>query len=88
MATNTRRKLALVIGVGKYERINRLSNPENDATDMTSALESIGFTVTIKLHLAYAAMQDVLVDFKNSIQSDDMVLFYFAGHGIQWEVRL
>jgi uncharacterized caspase-like protein len=70
------------------ETFDRLSNPENDAEDMKSALESIGFTVTMKLHLKRAEMQKVLVDFENSIKPGDMILFYFAGHGIQWEVRL
>ncbi|CAF4097061.1 unnamed protein product [Rotaria sordida] len=81
-----RRKLALVIGIGKYDCCEELQNPENDANDMSSALESIDFNVTKKLHLRRAEMQHVLIDFENSIEQDDMVLFYFAGHGIQWEV--
>ncbi|CAF1020209.1 unnamed protein product [Rotaria sordida] len=80
-----RRKLALVIGIGKYDHCEELQNPENDANDMSSALESIDFNVTKRLHLRRAEMQRVLIDFENSIEQDDMVLFYFAGHGIQWE---
>ncbi|CAF1350646.1 unnamed protein product, partial [Rotaria sordida] len=80
-----RRKLALVIGIGKYDYCEELQNPENDANDMSSALESIDFNVTKKLHLRRAEMQHVLIDFEESIERDDMVLFYFAGHGIQWE---
>ncbi|CAF3639897.1 unnamed protein product [Rotaria sordida] len=83
-----RRKLALVIGIGKYDHCEELQNPENDANDMSSALESIDFNVTKRLHLRRAEMQRVLIDFENSIEQDDMVLFYFAGHGIQWEVRI
>ncbi|CAF3844710.1 unnamed protein product, partial [Rotaria sp. Silwood1] len=87
MATKNklRRKLALVIGIGKYEYCEKLQNPENDANDMSSILESIDFIVTKKLHLKRAEMQHVLIDFENSIKQDDMVLFYFAGHGVQWE---
>ncbi|CAF4207359.1 unnamed protein product, partial [Rotaria sordida] len=87
MATKneSRRKLALVIGIGKYEHCEELQNPENDANDMSSILESIGFIVTKKLHLKRAEMQHVLIDFENSIEQGDMVLFYFAGHGVQWE---
>ncbi|CAF5126250.1 unnamed protein product [Rotaria sp. Silwood1] len=80
-----RRKLALVIGIGKYDHCEELKNPENDANDMSSTLESIGFIVTKKLGLKRAEMKHVIIDFEESIQSDDMVLFYFAGHGIQWE---
>ncbi|CAF3329042.1 unnamed protein product, partial [Rotaria sp. Silwood2] len=79
------RKLALVIGIGEYENFDQLSNPENDARDMESALESIGFTVTMVLHLKRVEMKHALVKFEDSIQPGDMVLFYFAGHGTQWE---
>ncbi|CAF3719483.1 unnamed protein product [Rotaria sp. Silwood1] len=87
MATTNepRRKLALVIGISKYDHCEELKNPENDANDMSSALESIGFIVTKKLALKRAEMKHVIIDFEESIQRDDMVLFYFAGHGIQWE---
>ncbi|CAF1476427.1 unnamed protein product, partial [Rotaria sordida] len=80
-----RRKLALVIGIGKYDHCEELQNPENDANDMSSALEIIDFNVTKRLHLKRAEMQHVIIDFENSIEQGDMVLFYFAGHGVQWE---
>ncbi|CAF1394865.1 unnamed protein product, partial [Rotaria sordida] len=80
-----RGKLALVIGIGKYDHCEELQNPENDAHDMSDALESIGFLVTKKLDLKRAEMRHVVIDFEESIEPDDMVLFYFAGHGIQWE---
>ncbi|CAF4888604.1 unnamed protein product [Rotaria sp. Silwood1] len=80
------RKLALVIGIGEYENFDQLSNPENDANDMSHALKSIGFTVTMELHLKRVEMKHALVKFEDSIQPGDMVLFYFAGHGTQWEI--
>ncbi|CAF4064524.1 unnamed protein product, partial [Rotaria magnacalcarata] len=83
--TKAKRKLALVIGIGKYQHIGSLSNPENDADDMTSELKSIGFIVTKALHLTCDKMDSVLDEFKKSIQRSDMVLFYFAGHGVQWK---
>ena len=81
-----RRKLALAIGIGKYDHCEELQSPENDANDMSYALKSIDFNVTKRLHLKRAEMQHVIIDFENSIEQGDMVLFYFAGHGIQWEV--
>ncbi|CAF1596056.1 unnamed protein product [Rotaria sp. Silwood1] len=83
--SGARRKLALVIGIGKYEHCDELQNPENDAIDMSSTLESIGFTVEKRLHLKRVDMRHAIIDFEESIKPDDMVLFYFAGHGIQWE---
>ncbi|CAF1470308.1 unnamed protein product [Rotaria sordida] len=79
------RKLALVIGIGKYENVDPLSNPENDAKDISSTLQKIGFTVETALHLNRVEMKRALVEFEESIQPGDMVLFYFAGHGTQWE---
>ncbi|CAF1389549.1 unnamed protein product [Rotaria sordida] len=79
------RKLALVIGIGKYEYYEELKNPENDANDMASTLESIGFIVTKTLNPRKTDLRHSLIDFEESIESDDMILFYFAGHGVQWE---
>ncbi|CAF4072631.1 unnamed protein product, partial [Rotaria sp. Silwood1] len=84
-STEGQRKLALVIGIGEYEKIEQLSNPVNDAKDMSSKLRSVDFTVTMALNLNRVQMKRALLEFESSIQSGDMVLFYFAGHGTQWE---
>ena len=86
-STGPRRKLALIIGIGDYENITKLDNPENDADDLSLALESINFIVTKELNLKRVEMRHALVNFDESIKSGDLVLFYFAGHGTQWEVR-
>ena len=80
------RKLALVIGNGTYQH-NPLRNTENDANDTASSLKSIGFQVTKGLHLAGEEMDSYVNDFVGKIQPSDLVLFYFSGHGTQWEVR-
>ena len=52
-------------------------------------LARIGFIIDEpKLNLTNKDMELALVHFKHSIQPGDMVLFYFAGHGIQFEVRI
>ncbi|CAF4280304.1 unnamed protein product, partial [Rotaria sordida] len=84
-SSESRRKLALVIGIGKYEHCEALQNSENDANDMSIALESIEFVVTKKLHPKRVEMKRAIVDFEESIEPGDIVLFYFAGHGTQWE---
>jgi uncharacterized caspase-like protein len=81
--------LALVIGIGDYKKGIKLANAVNDAKAMSSALKRIGFVIHgdgPKLDLTYKEMSHVLVDFQCSIKAGDMVLFYFAGHGTQWEV--
>ncbi|CAF4052648.1 unnamed protein product, partial [Rotaria sp. Silwood1] len=84
-AFQPRRKLALVIGIGNYDHCEKLQNPENDANDMSFILKGIDFIVTKRLHLKRAEMKHAVIDFEESIEQGDMILFYFAGHGVQWE---
>ena len=53
---------------------------------MASALKRIGFSVTKEINLTHDEMENVLHKFKMSIDGGEIVLFFFAGHGIQWEV--
>ncbi|CAF1071090.1 unnamed protein product [Adineta steineri] len=83
-----RRKLALVIGISNYDNGRNLLNAINDAKAISSALKSIGFILHEggpKLNPTCKEIRHVLVDFVHSIQMEDMVLFYYAGHGTQWE---
>ncbi|CAF1341158.1 unnamed protein product [Adineta steineri] len=82
------RKLALVIGISNYEKATDLPNAINDAEAISSALKSIGFVLHKggpKLNPTYEEMRLALVAFECSIKTGDMVLFYYAGHGTQWE---
>lgn len=82
-----KRKIALAIGIGNYTDGRNLPNAINDAEDITDALKRMGFSIDKpQLDLNYRTMKGVLTDFECSIETGDLVLFYFAGHGIQWEV--
>ncbi|CAF4479941.1 unnamed protein product [Rotaria sp. Silwood2] len=83
--TMSRRKIALVIGVGDYKYTKKLKNATNDANAMASVLQSIGFIVIKKINPTHDEMETVLFKFKQSIHEGDMILFYFSGHGVQWE---
>jgi uncharacterized caspase-like protein len=78
------RKIALAIGNNEYQT-TRLSNCVNDAIDLSNELKKIGFIVTTRTNLNYEAMDKAIRSFVASIQSNDIVLFFFAGHGVQWE---
>lgn len=87
MSSRSRRKVALVIGIGDYQSGDVLRNTTNDARDISSKLSKMGFVFEgPKLDLTCEEMEYALVKFKHSIQEGDVALFYFAGHGIQWEV--
>src|SRR5690606_17845968 len=78
------RKLsALVVGISEYPDGAALKNPVNDADDVTEALKELGFN-TIKVINATAEDVDRgLESFKDALNSSDVGLFYFAGHGMQ-----
>ncbi|GHV80548.1 hypothetical protein AGMMS49944_23390 [Spirochaetia bacterium] len=81
-------RYALVIGEGGYQYMKPvLTNPLNDADDMTTALRSLGFTVDL---LKDASLRDINIAVtrlkENLAQSpDNYGFFYYAGHGMQSE---
>ena len=82
----SRRKIALVIGNGAYQK-TPLHKPLNDAADMADALKRIGFEGGIFTDLDFEGMKACRKKLLQTIQHGDLVLFYFSGHGKQWEVR-
>ena len=76
------RKWALVIGNDAYEDAP-LSGPVNDAKDMASTLEELGFLVTTLTDGTQRQMEDALRAFGRSVGEGDTALFYFSGHGAQ-----
>ncbi|CAF1037917.1 unnamed protein product [Adineta ricciae] len=80
----SRRKVALVIGNAAYRK-NPLHKPLNDAADMTNALKKIGFQGVTRTDMDFEDMETCRRQFVQAIQPNDLVLFYFSGHGKQWE---
>jgi uncharacterized caspase-like protein len=78
------RKIAFLIGNNKYNG-NPLHSCVNDATDLSKELKRIGFIVTLGIDLNHEDMDKGIIRFTNSIKSGDLILFFFAGHGMQWE---
>jgi len=76
------RRLALVIGNASYAD-NALRNPLNDASDLSETLENLGFTVTLKKNVNQQQMEEAVDLFATKAHDDDIVLFYYSGHGMQ-----
>ncbi len=79
------KRVALVIGNSQYRSIPGLRTPANDAADIAKALQSIGFDVTLKNDVTIGDLPSVLADFARKSQGADTTLFYYAGHGIQYQ---
>ena len=81
-STSGHRKLALIIANDNYNsRNNRLSQSNNNADDLRSILENIGFFVTKKCNLNRSETFSEITKFSKNINDGDLVLFYFSGHG-------
>ncbi|MCK1660652.1 caspase family protein [Bradyrhizobium sp. 151] len=80
-------RMALIIGNGAYSHVKALPNPPNDARAIARALRDIGFTVSEGVDLDRAAMQKMTRDFLREAARAQVVLVYYAGHGVQVDGR-
>jgi uncharacterized caspase-like protein len=76
-------KIALVIGNSEYRKVDRLTNPANDAADMAASLTRLGFAVKHLSNLDFAAFRRALIDFGNAARTADKAVIFFAGHGVE-----
>ena len=76
-------KVALVVGNAAYQHAAPLANPKNDAEDMATALEDLGFAVERAMNLDYRAFTEHVVRFSKRTNGTEAALFYYAGHGLQ-----
>lgn len=79
------RRVALVIGNSTYQSVPTLANPTNDADDIGQKLTDLGFEVIVGKDLDRAGMAATLGRFIGALRGADSGLFYYAGHGIQYE---
>ena len=74
---------ALVVGISDYEKWPKLPNAANDAEEVTSKLQELGFQVKLVLDPTYQEMKAALNDMVYEMGSEEnrAILFYYAGHG-------
>jgi WD40 repeat protein len=77
------KRLALVVGNDAYENITKLQKAGNDARGIAKTLTGLGFDVTTAVNISRREMNKTLQNFNNSIDENDVVLFFFAGHGVE-----
>ena len=77
------RRVALVIGNGNYDNLDRLPNPANDANAMAFALRRLGFEVESGIDLNRDGMARLVSRFTNSVSNADVALIFYAGHAVQ-----
>jgi formylglycine-generating enzyme required for sulfatase activity len=80
------KRVALVIGNADYSIANgRLNNPVNDATSVAAELTRLGYQVALKTDLNNREMMETAVEAfaRNSVDAE-IALFYYSGHGVQY----
>ncbi len=78
------RRVALVIGNSDYEARLKLLNPQNDAQDMADSLRSLGFDVILRKNTDKQGFMLALAEFSRAVSGAEIGLFFYAGHGIQF----
>ena len=78
-------RFALVIGNAAYSGEAALANPANDASDMATALASVGWKVTKVINADRKGMNRAVDEFHDALLGTphSVALLFYAGHGIQ-----
>lgn len=79
---------ALLVGVGKYQSVNSLSGIDIDINTMRQWAPLLGFTdieVLQNEQATYANVRAALQRLISGMNSGDRALFYFSGHGGQFQ---
>ncbi len=80
------KRVALIIGNSQYTRISpKLANPANDLHDIAQALQGIGFEVILRTDVGKGDFDRSLAEFARKASGADTALFYYAGHGLQYQ---
>lgn len=82
---HAQKRLALVIGNGTYQHVRPLRNPTNDARDLADALKTLGFEVILRIDADRREMRAAVDMFWQRLPRFDVGLFYYAGHGVQYQ---
>ena len=80
--TQAHSRKALIIGNISYTK-NPLRHCVNDAKDLAEVLCTLGFQVELGINRSREDMVSLISTFARSIGDQDLVLFYFSGHGLQ-----
>ena len=81
-----RKMIALIVGNSEYQNGGtKLTNAVNDANDMATNLNKLGFKVIKHVDCNIVDLDDAVSSFQSELNNNDVGLFYFAGHGIQIE---
>jgi Caspase domain len=77
------KRVALVVGNNAYRNVPVLEAAVSDAKTIGNVLQGIGFVVTLALDATAADTVKRLQEFEGHIETGDLVVIFFAGHGVE-----
>jgi uncharacterized caspase-like protein len=78
------KRVALVIGISKYQAVPQLTNPARDAEAMSSLFRKAGFDVVESgRDLGVSELRKSVRLFSETSRDADIAVVYYAGHGIE-----
>ena len=78
------KRVALVIGISKYQSVPRLTNPARDAEAMSTLFKGAGFDVIESgRDLGISELRKAIRQFSETSREADISVVYYAGHGIE-----
>ncbi|MBO9673876.1 MAG: caspase family protein [Sphingobacteriaceae bacterium] len=80
----TEKRLALVVGNSNYNNGNNLPNPANDADSLDLVLSSLNFKVIKIKNQSKQQLETAIKKFAVQLKDYDVGLFFYAGHGMEF----
>ena len=80
------RRVALVIGNGKYQHAEELVNPGNDARAIADMLTQVGFDVVdFRQDVGVVEFKRAVREFLTQAANSDIAVVYYSGHGMEFD---
>jgi hypothetical protein len=76
-------RVALVVGVSKYEHAGSLPNTLSDANDMSAALKRLGFDVETVLDPGRTELEAAVRRYGDRSAGAEVSVFYYSGHALE-----
>lgn len=74
-------RVALIIGVAKYDKVPALANPAKDAKLVQATLQKLGFQVKVLTDPNRTQLIEGLGEFEETAKGSEAAVIYYAGHG-------
>lgn len=74
-------RVALIIGVSKYDKVPALANPAKDAKLVQATLQKLGFQVKVLTDPNRTQLIEGLGEFEETAKGSEAAVIYYAGHG-------